>query len=443
LPSPRPAYAALLDKEWRELVSSRAWWTMLLLTGPLVGVCFIRAVDTYAELSGLGGSAAGVGEAFSPLVGIWAPTFSAYELVAAFLLPFVVIRVVGGDRQSGALKLEQQQGALSPWARITAKTAVLVAGWLIASLPAAAAMALWLSYGGHAHAPEIAAVALGHLLNAGLTIALAAAMASVAEHPATAAILTLAFTVGTWVLSFAAAVHGGLWERLAGYTPPVMVATFQHGLVRADVVLAAATLTAAGLAAAAVWMRTGVAVRQRALESLAVAGAVSFVLFAASLVRASWDLSRSRYNSFTRADEDALRGIRSPLRLEVHLAPQDPRRYDLERHALSKLRRTMPRLRVEYVSATQVGLFEQTSRDYGEIFYDLGGRRAASRATSAEGVLETIYELAGVTPPAASDEDLYRGEPLASPPKGAALVFYAAWPALAGGAAYLSLRRQA
>jgi hypothetical protein len=93
---------------------------MLLLTGPLVGVCFIRAVDTYAELSGLNGSVAGVGEAFSPLIGIWAPTFSAYELVAAFLLPFVVIRVVAGDRQSGASKLEQQQATLSPLARMTA-----------------------------------------------------------------------------------------------------------------------------------------------------------------------------------------------------------------------------------------------------------------------------------------------------------------------------------
>ena len=65
MPSRRPAYAALLDKEWRELVASRAWWTMLLLTGPLVGVCFIRAVDTYAELSGLGGTSAGVGLAAS------------------------------------------------------------------------------------------------------------------------------------------------------------------------------------------------------------------------------------------------------------------------------------------------------------------------------------------------------------------------------------------
>src|SRR6266566_1263295 len=98
----------LLEKEWRELLSSRAWWVMLVLIGPLVGVSFISAVRTYAELSGYGGTAAGVGEAFSPLVGVWAPTFSACELAAAFLLPFVAIRLVAGDRQSGALKLELQ-----------------------------------------------------------------------------------------------------------------------------------------------------------------------------------------------------------------------------------------------------------------------------------------------------------------------------------------------
>jgi hypothetical protein len=82
---------------------------MVALAGPLVGLSFISAVRVYAEASGLGGTSAGVGEAFSPLVGIWAPTFSAYELVAAFLLPFVTIRLVGGDRLSGALKLELQR----------------------------------------------------------------------------------------------------------------------------------------------------------------------------------------------------------------------------------------------------------------------------------------------------------------------------------------------
>ena len=77
---------------------------------------FISAVRTYAELSGYGATADGVGvEAFSPLVGIWAPTFSACELAAAFLLPFVAIRVMAGDRQSGALKLEQQQPLSVLW----------------------------------------------------------------------------------------------------------------------------------------------------------------------------------------------------------------------------------------------------------------------------------------------------------------------------------------
>ena len=102
-PSAVRSFVVLLGKEWRELMASRAWWVLLLVMGPLVGVSFITAVRTYAEASGLNGTAVGVGEAFSPLVGIWAPTFSACELAAAFLLPFVAIRVVSGDRQSGAV----------------------------------------------------------------------------------------------------------------------------------------------------------------------------------------------------------------------------------------------------------------------------------------------------------------------------------------------------
>ena len=150
---------------------------MLALVGPLVGLSFISAVRVYAEASGLGGTSAGVGEAFSPLVGIWAPTFGAYELVAVFLLPFVAIRLVSGDRQSGALKLELQR-PMWPLARVGAKAVVLCAGWLLASLAGLFGVILWKSYGGSAYAPEIAAVSLGHVLNAGLTIGLAVRGAS-------------------------------------------------------------------------------------------------------------------------------------------------------------------------------------------------------------------------------------------------------------------------
>ena len=441
--SPRGAWRWLVVKEWRELVASRAWWVLLFAMGPLVGVSFISAVRTYADLSGLNGTAAGVGEAFSPLIGVWAPTFSACELAAAFLLPFVAIRLVSGDQQSGALKLELQH-PMTPIARIGAKAVVLLAAWAIASAPPIVAIALWRVYGGSIYVPELLTVMAGHMLNAGLTIALAAATAAMTEHPSTAAILTLTVTVGTWIVNFIAAIHGGIWERAAGYTPTAMVAEFQHGLIRLDVTLVAATLAAAGLTLAAIWTRIGVASYRRATESLAVAALSAAVIAGAALAPASWDTSENRANSFPENDEIALKHIRQPLRIQAHLAPEDPRRVDLERHALSKLRRVMPRLQVEYIAATSTGLFEQTAPHYGEIWYELGGQRAMSRMTTAEGVLETIFSLAGVTPQAESDDVrdvVFRGHPLAVPPRGAAAVFYGIWPALVAAAAFLVRRR--
>src|ERR1700674_5351125 len=176
LPSHRSAWKWLLKKEWRELMSSRSWWVMLALIGPLVGVSFISAVRSYAEASGQGGTAAGLADALFPLDGVVAPTFSALEIAASFLLPFVAIRAVSGDRLSGALKLELQQG-MAPISMIATKVLVLGAGWLLAGVPIAFAGILWISYGGSLYAPEIASVVAGHLLNAGLVIALAAAAA--------------------------------------------------------------------------------------------------------------------------------------------------------------------------------------------------------------------------------------------------------------------------
>lgn len=437
--SRRPAFLWLLNKEFRELAVSRSWWVLLAAMGPLVGVSFISAVRTYAEVSGLGGTAAGVGEALSPLIGVWAPTFSACELVAVFLLPFVAIRLVGGDRQSGALKLELQRG-MPPLAQMSTKAAVLLAGWAVAMVLPLSAILLWRSYGGTVYLPEILTLTCGHFLNAGLTIGLAAAMSAFAEHPSTAAILTLSVTVGTWIVNFFGAIQGGLWERAAAYTPAAMVAEFQHGLVRLDIVLIALVLILAGLGVAAVWMRLGTPERQRVWQTMAVCAAASIAILACTLVRPSWDLSESRANSFPEPDEQALRRIHEPLRIEVHLAPEDPRRLDLE-HALSKLRRLLPDVHVQYISATSIGLFEQTGSGYGEIWYELAGRRMMSRMTTTEGVLETLYSLANITPPAENDEAVFRGHPLAAPPRGAGTLFYGVWPGLTLLLAWLTRRR--
>src|SRR5947207_1385794 len=149
-------------------------------------------------------------------------------------------------------------------------------------------------------------------------LAPASAAAVIAGHPSTAATLTLSMTVGTWVINFVAAVHGGIWERIAGYTPTAAVDQFQHGLVRLDVVFIALTLVLAGLGVAAIWLRLGAPVSQRATASIGLAAAATAAIVVCSFARASWDVSESRGNSFPEADEQALRTIQAPLHIEVH-----------------------------------------------------------------------------------------------------------------------------
>ena len=438
--SRKPSWTWLLRKEWRELMSSRSWWVMFALMGPLVGVSFINAVRSYAEASGQGGTAAALSDTLFPLDGVVAPTFSAYEIAASFLLPFVAIRAVAGDRQSGALKLELQQG-MRPIFMMGAKGLVLGVAWLVAGFPIVIAGALWIAYGGSLYPPELMSLLVGHLLNAGIVIALAVAAASLAEHPSTAAILVLTFTVGTWVLSFVAAFQGGIWEQIASYTPSEMLQAFRRGLIRLDLIIAGSIFISAGFVLAAIWMRLGVPLRRKTADSIAALTVSAIFLIGASFVRPSWDVSENQRNSFSESQTAILSGIRTPLSIRVHLAPEDPRRYDLEQQTLSKLRRTMASVSVAYVSQTSTGLFEQASAHYGELWYDLGGKQAVSQITTPRGVLDTIYELAGVPLPqegSASEP----GHPLVAEPRGAFSLFYIVWPLAVLGLGLFFQRRR-
>jgi hypothetical protein len=71
----------------------------------------------------------------------------------------------------------------------------------------------------------------------------------------------------------------------------------------------------------------------------------------------------------------------------------------------------------------------------------LGGHSVMSRSTTEPIVLETLYGLAGIRPPAASDEPGYSGYPLAVRPRNAGLIFYALWPLMTCAAWWFNHRR--
>ena len=148
-----------------------------------------------------------------------------------FLFPFVAIRLISAEKQSGALKLLLQfPGGLS--GKVAIKGVVFIAGWLLALVPGLLAMVLWKSYGGHLYASETLNLLLGHLMRALLNGGIAVAAAAIAESAASAAIVTLGITVGTWALDFIAAARGGFLQELANYTPTAALRFFEHGLLR-------------------------------------------------------------------------------------------------------------------------------------------------------------------------------------------------------------------
>jgi len=423
-----PRLLLLAEKECRELLASRSYWLMLLMIGPLVGHSFITAVDLYAEASGIGGGPAALPQGLSPLDGIMVPTLGAYDLAATFLFPFVAIRMIAAEKESGALKLALQfpSGAGT---QLVAKAVIVIAGWLAALSAGLIATAFWKFYGGHLYAPEILNLMLGHVLHALLISGVAVAAAALAENASSAAIVTLGFTVGTWALDFVAAGRGGLLQNFAKYTPVAALRTFEQGLLDPGVVIVLLAMGIGGFAVAASWVRVGGTWKTRAAALTAILISIGGVSMAASALRSSRDLSEDRRNSFAPADEEALRQVREPLRVTAYLAPEDPRLTDLQRSILSKLGRVLPRVEVDQVAGGKTGLFEASEDHYGEIWYEIGGRRAMSRSTIERVVLEEIYRLAEVAPP--SDQAIeisYSGYPLAVRPRGAAVVFYVIWP---------------
>jgi len=225
-----------------------------------------------------------------------------------------------------------------------------------------------------------------------------------------------------------AAGRGGFLQQIANYTPTAALRSFEQGLLRLNTVSVVVALSLGGFALAAIWLHTGKRLRVRLLATAALGLGLAVATTGSARLRSSWDMSENRRNSFSAADEASLAKINQPLKITVYLAPEDPRFTDLEQSVVKKMRRVLQRLDVDYAASSRSGLFENSEDHYGEIWYEMGGRKLMDRSTIEEVVLEQIYQLAGVSPPARSDDDAFPGYPLAVQPKWAALTFYLIWP---------------
>jgi len=444
----RPWLGTLFAKEIRDLMAGRAFWLLLLLVCLLVGYSYIQAVGLYGEASRSAGQLPEVARNLSPLDGILVPTFGALYLANTFLFPFVAIRSITHEKETGSLKLLLQVPP-SFGAVLGAKIAALAGAWVLVAAPALSAVALWMMAGGHIHLPELANLLLGHWLYGAVVLGFALVAAALAESGATAAIITLAATLGFWVLDFAAAGDSGILKSIASLSPTALLRGFERGIFSLGSALAAMT-AALGLAVIAGIL---IDLKQNAVRKLTLTATVltsaALLLAGAAQLHVFADTSQDRRNSFSPADAETLSGLKQGLTVVVRLAPEDPRYIDFERNILGKLQRTLPNVKILLESQSRTGALEEAYEKYGTILYEYGGRQSESRSTGVGEILPLIYSLAQVTRKVTPPDPPYPGYPLEAGARIAEVWFYgvlpllilAAWITSQGGVSFAHARR--
>ena len=417
--------APLLRKEIRELATGNSLWVLMLLLSPLVGYSFIQAVELYAEASRPALSIAELARQLSPFDGILVPTMGGFYLAITLLFPFIAIRLVAAEKASGGLKLlVQLPYRLSDLVGV--KFAILITAWFIALIPILSALIYWRLLGGHLETNETVTLILGHLLYALLIGAISFLAAALTDGGATAAILALTVTLGSWVLDFAALDRGGVSSLLASLSLTSLLRPFEQGLLSIAAVLTMLVATVGFLALTAIWLPPGTQLGRKLLGSALVITLAGILIGGVAQTNIVLDITPDRRNSFPPGDEQLLGRLGERLFVTVHMASSDPRVADLDRKVLARLKRTMPRVTVQIADSGQASpLGTAGETDYGDIVITYHGKSATTRSTGAGEILPLLYELAGVRSPAPSttgpDEP---GHPLVADASNSAIWFF-------------------
>ncbi len=422
-----PMLNALFLKELRELVATRSFWVMLLVLCPLVGFSFIEAVFLYGHA---GESIMGdqiLMARLSPLDGIVVPTFSALYLSEVFLFPFVAIRLLGVEKQFGSIKLISQ---ICPSIAVCLLVKILIAllAFVVSLTPALAALAVWHQLGGYLYMPEVCNLLLGHCLFALLIASIAFLAVSVTDSPQTAAIVTLAFTISSWVLEFAGQNQSTL-SAVSFLSMTAHLRAFESGIFSLQTLLGFLIGSSAFIALSAIWLRSSDFTSRKFKN----AGMLSAIVLVASLAASQafyfHDFSENRENSFHPDNEAALRQLTYPLSITIHLSPDDSIAVDFDRMFLCKLKRVVRNLTIKYVLPKDPGPNGQEDPNYGLVSYDYRGARIDSHDVGPRRALDVLHFMTGARLEGESDSP-YPGHPLKTDASNYRILFYVIMPVL-------------
>jgi ABC-2 type transport system permease protein len=431
--------STIFGYEVRKLIANRAFWILLLVLCPLLGYSFVQAIDLFSAASRTATERPELAGGMTTLDGILVPTMGAFYLATTLLFPFVAIRALGHEKQTGALKLAVQL-PVSETELVVLKLGAVCFVWALSLAPAISAIVFWRCLGGFVNIAELANLVLGHALYAAVIASVALFAAAVTDSVSTGAIITLAFTLGFWVLDFTVGSQGGPFASLASLSPTAVLRECEHGWFSLPQIAQSGVLALCFTALAVAWLPSGVISRRKIANSAIILGASTIIFAGVANARFYADVTVDRRNSFNPVDETALRQMKEPLNITVYLSPEDSRLREMESNVLAKVRRIIPRVYLRYGAVPNVGQFGAPADDrYGLITYEYQGRHQESRSNSFREILPILHQLAGVTVTPV-EAPAFSGHPLDVDATPAAWWFYGILPASIIGSWYLTGR---
>ena len=419
----------LLVQEIRNILLSPALWGLLVILSILVGYSFIQAVTLFSQASQTALTYPELASGMNPLEGIFVPTFGAYYLIETLLLPFIILRLIGHDKQNGTLKILLQL-PLSTFALNGVKLAAMAFVWLLLLIPAIAAVINWLILGGVVYYPEILTLFLGHSLYSLTIICIAMFATAVSRSLPTAAMICLSVTLGCWVLDFAVGSGQGWLGILNNWSLTTLLRQFESGLLSLTSITNFLILALLFFIAAAVGLHPGKRLQYKIRSSLLIVTVLLLAVVSTNQLNGYMDVTENQRHTFNPADVRALRQMNKPLTMTIHLALEDGRYYDLNHEVLAKLKRVVPDLRLIFADTASNGLFAASGSDtYGLIEYQYAGQKEQSYSNSPEEILPLLHKLAGQK--VTRDKlQSYNGHPLIADASSSKIWFYLLLPLL-------------
>jgi hypothetical protein len=327
-------------------------------------------------------------------------------------LPFITVGIFARERDSGVQKLNH----LAPWSLVEdliSKFLTYAITWLLVfSLPLSTFL-IWKIGGGHIHATEVFNLCLGHFLYGLVVFGISFFATSITESGATAAIIVLAFTFGSWVFDFLSPSQTGWLLELTKLSLTAQIHSFELGLFDIGVTMKILVLASTFLGIGLIVSQKAIALKRKMLASITVAFACIFITTFITREKYSFDVTEDQRHSFAPSAESALKSLKSKLVLHIALSADDSRFKDFSRSILRPLIRAVPDLAYDFdqKNLSFNALTPSGSDSYGIVTYSYAGLSDQSRSTSPEEALPIIFKLANIKI-AETSEVLYPGYPL-------------------------------